>query len=182
MALEAHPIPAWIVVGAGTGGTSATIGRYVRYRALDTRVCVVDPEGSAFLPAWRGEFAESECTPSRIEGIGRARPEPSFLPPVVDRRLGIPDAASVAAVHFLRERTGIDAGPSTGTNLYGMLLLAAQMRAAGERGSLVSLVCDRGERYAATYGDPDWLATQGIDVRPYTDVLTTACDRGEWVG
>ena len=25
---EHHPIPDWIVVGAGTGGTSATIGRY----------------------------------------------------------------------------------------------------------------------------------------------------------
>ena len=31
MALERHPVPAWIVVGAGTGGTSATIGRYVRF-------------------------------------------------------------------------------------------------------------------------------------------------------
>ena len=31
MALERHPVPAWIVVGAGTGGTSATIGRYARF-------------------------------------------------------------------------------------------------------------------------------------------------------
>ena len=34
--LERHPVPRWIVVGAGTGGTSATIGRYVRYRRLAT--------------------------------------------------------------------------------------------------------------------------------------------------
>src|SRR5690606_24169098 len=32
LAQERHPIPRWIVVGAGTGGTSATFGRYVRYR------------------------------------------------------------------------------------------------------------------------------------------------------
>ena len=31
-----------------TGGTSATIGRYIRYARLDTRLCVVDPENSAF--------------------------------------------------------------------------------------------------------------------------------------
>ncbi len=31
MALERHPVPAWVVVGAGTGGTAATIGRYIRY-------------------------------------------------------------------------------------------------------------------------------------------------------
>ena len=54
MALERHPVPTWVVVGAGTGGTSATFGRYVRYRCHDTRVCVVDPEGSAFLPAFGG--------------------------------------------------------------------------------------------------------------------------------
>ena len=49
MALERHPVPTWVVVGAGTGGTSATFGRFVRYRRHDTRVCVVDPEGSAFF-------------------------------------------------------------------------------------------------------------------------------------
>lgn len=38
---EKHPIPDWIVVGAGTGGTSATIGRYIRYRRRATRLCVV---------------------------------------------------------------------------------------------------------------------------------------------
>ncbi len=49
---ERHPVPAWVVVGAGTGGTSATIGRFVRYQRYDTRVCVVDPENSAFFPGW----------------------------------------------------------------------------------------------------------------------------------
>ncbi|WP_459964845.1 pyridoxal-phosphate dependent enzyme, partial [Mycobacterium avium] len=49
---EKHPVPAWIVVGAGTGGTSATIGRYIRYRRHATRLCVVDPEHSAFFAAY----------------------------------------------------------------------------------------------------------------------------------
>src|SRR5699024_5912945 len=48
MAQERYPIPRWIVVSAGTGGTSATFGRYVRYRRHPTEVCVVDPENSAF--------------------------------------------------------------------------------------------------------------------------------------
>ena len=52
LSLERHPVPAWIVVGAGTGGTSATIGRYARYRRYPTKLCVVDPEGSAFWPAY----------------------------------------------------------------------------------------------------------------------------------
>ena len=46
MEAEEHPIPSWIVVGAGTGGTSATIGRYLRYRRLAGRLCVADPVDS----------------------------------------------------------------------------------------------------------------------------------------
>jgi cysteine synthase A len=52
---RAAPLPRWIVVGAGTGGTSATIGRYIRYRrdALATaRLAVVDPERSVFFDAF----------------------------------------------------------------------------------------------------------------------------------
>ena len=115
-------MPAWIVVGAGTGGTSATIGRYLRYRGHATRLAVVDPEGSAFLPAYAGEAPHGPG--SRIEGIGRPRVEPSFLPRIVDRMIGVPDAASVAAMQFLADRIGVRAGPSTGTNVYGALRLA----------------------------------------------------------
>ena len=35
MQSERHPVPSWIVAGAGTGGTSATIGRFIRYRGHD---------------------------------------------------------------------------------------------------------------------------------------------------
>lgn len=181
MSMEEHPVPTWIVVGAGTGGTSATIGRFVRYQALDTRVCVVDPEHSAFLPAWQGD-GEARLEPSRIEGIGRARLEPSFLPLVVDRMLGVPDCASIAAMRFLRERTGISAGPSTGTNIYGALRLAAEMQAAGERGSIVSLVCDRGDRYDETYNSDAWVAEKGHDLERYAGVLAAAWDEGVWLG
>src|SRR3954466_15460177 len=67
---ERHPVPEWVVVGAGTGGTSATIGRYVRYRRLPTRLAVVDPEGSAFFPGWRDREPATAGRGSRIEGIG----------------------------------------------------------------------------------------------------------------
>ncbi|EAP97934.1 putative lyase [Janibacter sp. HTCC2649] len=181
MAMEEHPVPSWIVVGAGTGGTSATIGRFVRYQALDTQVCVVDPERSAFLPAWQRD-GEARLEPSRIEGIGRARLEPSFLPLVVDRMLGVPDAASIAATRFLRERTGIHAGPSTGTNIYGALKLAAEMQSAGQRGSIVSLVCDRGDRYEDTYNNDAWVTEKGHDLEAYAAVLAAAWDDGTWIG
>jgi cysteine synthase A len=181
MARERHPVPRWVVVGAGTGGTSATIGRFVRYRALASEVCVVDPENSAFLPAFAGDsHGVAAACGSRIEGIGRPRVEPSFVPNVVDRMMLVPDAASIAAMRFLADRTGLRAGCSTGTNLYGVLRLGCEMKARGEAGSIVSLLCDGADRYAATYRSDDWVTDHGWDLSGPRAVLERAWDEGTW--
>ncbi len=182
LALERHPIPSWIVVGAGTGGTSATIGRFLRYRRHRTQLVVVDPENSSFYQGWRtGDASISTGIGSRIEGIGRPRVEPSFLPSVIDRMEQVPDAASIAAMRFLLEQTGRRAGGSTGTNLWAALGLAARMHAVGNRGSIVTLICDSGDRYAGTYYDDAWVAATGLDLAPYRATLDRFARTGEWV-
>ncbi|OBG62111.1 PLP-dependent cysteine synthase family protein [Mycobacterium sp. E3339] len=164
MGEEAHPVPEWIVVGAGTGGTSATIGRYIRYRRHPTRLCVVDPENSAFFPAYADDRDDVVMpTSSRIEGIGRPRVEPSFLPGVVDRMVAVPDAASIAAARHVSAVLGRRVGPSTGTNLWGAFGLLAEMVAEGRSGSVVTLLADSGDRYHDTYFDDDWVSAQGLD-------------------
>jgi len=182
LAQERHPVPAWVVVGAGTGGTSATIGRFVRYRRFETRVCVVDPENSAFFEGWAsGDPTHVTGRSSRIEGIGRPRVEPSFLPSVVDAMVAVPDAASIAAMRWCSQVTGRLVGGSTGTAMWGALRLVASMHEDQQPGSVVTLLCDGGERYAATYYDDDWLAAQGLDITPYTKTLETFYDTGAWV-
>jgi cysteine synthase A len=172
LAKERHPVPCWIVVGAGTGGTSATIGRYVRYLRLQTRLCVVDPENSAFYPGWASrDPGYVTGRGSRIEGIGRPRIEPSFMPDVVDRMIQVPDSASIAAIRLLRQHTGFNAGGSTGTGLWGAFTVIQEMLAAGQQGSVVTLLCDSGDRYARTYYDDGWLAEQGIDLRVHEAAL-----------
>jgi cysteine synthase len=88
MGRERHPVPRWVVVSAGTGGTSSTIGRYIRYHgelAGTTQLAVVDPEHSVFADYFdTGDATLTSGRPSRIEGIGRQRVEPSFLRTVVD--------------------------------------------------------------------------------------------------
>ncbi|MBO9626613.1 MAG: PLP-dependent cysteine synthase family protein [Microbacterium sp.] len=181
LAQERHPIPRWIVVGAGTGGTSATFGRYVKYRRHETQVAVVDPEGSAFYDGWAGTVDAPAGRPSRIEGIGRPRVEPSFVPTVIDEMIRVPDAGSIAAIRMLKERTLHWAGGSTGTNLYGAFQLIARMRAAGETGSVVTLICDSGVRYAGTYYSDEWVAAQGWDLAPHRARLERFLETGDWV-
>jgi cysteine synthase len=172
MAFERHPIPAWVVVGAGTGGTSATIGRFVRYQQFATKVCVVDPENSAFFDGYVDDDPHHTTgTGSRIEGIGRPRVELSFVPTVIDAMMQVPDAASIAAMQWCTRHLGRSVGGSTGTAVWGAVQIIKRMRADGESGSVVTLLCDSGERYADTYYDDAWLAKVGIDPAPYDAVL-----------
>ncbi|RZQ64282.1 PLP-dependent cysteine synthase family protein [Amycolatopsis suaedae] len=169
---ERHPVPAWIVVGAGTGGTSATFGRYVRYRRHTTKIAVADPENSAFYGAWQTRRLDHTTgKPSRIEGIGRPRVEPSFVPSVIDEMFQVPDAGSIAAIRLLREHTGHWAGGSTGTNLYAAFQIISRMVAEGQAGSVVTLLCDGGDRYAHTYYDDAWVAEQSLDLAPHTAAI-----------
>ncbi len=179
MSGEPRPVPDWLVMSAGTGGTSATIGRYIRYRNLDTRLCVVDVEGSAFYDAWQTGDMATTATGSRIEGIGRPRVEPSFVPAVIDRMIRIPDAASIAAAHVLSDRLFRRVGGSTGTNFMGVLCIASTLRREGREGALVTLICDSGDRYSATYFNDAWLADQKLDIGGWRRRIESFLDTGE---
>jgi len=166
MQAEEHAEPSWVVIGAGTGGTSATIGRYIRYRKLSTQLCVVDPENSIFMRYYKsGDKSLTTEQSSRIEGIGRPRVEPSFVRTVIDRMLQIPDADSIAAVHYIKKVLGFAFGPSTGTAFCGALTLATEMRAAHQAGSLVIIAGDAGNRYLDTCYNADWLKAEGYDLQ-----------------
>lgn len=183
MALEPFSEPRWIVVGAGTGGTSATIGRYIRYTCKGTQLCVVDPSNSVFSEYYeKRDPLITTAHSSRIEGIGRPRVEPSFLPGVIDRMLRVPDAASLATIHWLERVLGRRCGGSTGTNLYGAFQLVAEMAARGEAGAVVTLICDGGDRYADTYYNEQWLREQGSAIAPPTRQLERFWGTGEWEG
>jgi cysteine synthase A len=178
MALESDPEPAWIVCGAGTGGTSATIGRYLRYRRLDTRLCVAEPTGSGFVHGWRQSDPHACASqPTLIEGIGRPRVEPGFVFEVVDHVVEVPDERSIAAAWLLESLLGRRYGGSSGTNFGACLELASAMKARGERGSIVSLLCDRGERYDQTLFNADWLRERGVDPWPALAALSRVIGR-----
>ncbi len=181
MGRERAPIPAWIVVSAGTGGTSATIGRFIRYQCHASELCVADPENSVFYDAWKsGDRSLTSALGSNVEGIGRPRVEPSFVPSVIDRMIRVPDAASYATIHFLQELLDRRCGGSTGTNVYAAFQIIAELNAAGNTGSVVSMLCDGGERYLDTYYDQSWLDARGFDLEPYRKQLNHFYETGNF--
>jgi cysteine synthase A len=179
MQRERHPTPAWIVASAGTGGTLATIGRYVHYCRLATRVCGVDAERSVFFDHFTTrDRALTLDQGSRIEGIGRPRVEPSFVPGVLDAMVQVADRWSLGAMHALSAALGRAVGGSTGTNLVAALHCALALRARGECGSVVTLLCDGGERYRHTYFDAEWLRAHDLVCERERDAITALMARG----
>ncbi|MBB5019157.1 cysteine synthase A [Chitinivorax tropicus] len=179
MQREPHPVPAWIVTSPGTGGTTATIGRYVRYQRHATRILCVDPQHSVFFDYYesRNPDVTLDCG-SGIEGIGRPRVEASFIPDVIDEMLKVPDALSLAAMHYLAALLGRRVGGSTGTNLIGALHIAHRMKQRGEAGSIIGILCDGGERYAHSYYNDNWLAARGLNLSPLIDQIKACAEQG----
>ncbi len=175
MAQEEYPVPNWIVCGAGTGGTSSTLGRFVRYRQHATKICVADPVNSVFHRhfADRSVLSMTSGRASCIEGIGRARVEPSFVPSVIDRMIAVQDHESIGAMRALSNRLNRLVGGSTGTNLWACMQLAEEMATAGECGSIVTLLCDGGERYSCTYYNDEWLLNRSLDWRGAEERIST---------
>ena len=181
MQRETHPRPAWIVASAGTGGTLATIGRYVHYCRHDTRVCGVDAEHSVFFDHYvSGNPLLTLDRGSRIEGIGRPRVEASFLPGVLDAMVKVPDVWSLGAMHSLSVRLGRRVGASTGTNLVAALACAQSLKTRGAAGSVVTLLCDDGQRYRHSYFDDAWLRANGLECEAQSNAIDALLDGGEW--
>lgn len=182
MRSETFPEPEWIVVSAGTGGTSATIGRYIRYKHHATRLCVADPDHSVFFDYFNsGDRNLTLNKASNIEGIGRPRVEPSFVPGIIDRMIKVPDAAALATIHFLETLLNRRCGGSTGTNVYAAFQILSELRSQSISGSVVSMICDSGQRYLDTYYDSEWLHRRGFDLAPYRRRLESFYESG-WIG
>ncbi len=184
MKLERHPTPTWLVASAGTGGTLATLGRYVRYHADPaqpaTQVCGVDAERSVFYDYYQTRNpALSINQGSRIEGIGRPRVEASFLPDAIDTMVKVPDVWSLAAMHALSVVLGRAVGGSSGTNLVAALVMAHQMQARGESGSIVTILCDSGARYRNTYFNDAWLQDCGLTCSTQRDAVHSWMLKGQ---
>lgn len=176
---EPHPVPSWIVCGAGTGGTSATIGRFLRYKRCATQLCLADPPQSAFHRHWHDRSIETsgDC-PSLIEGIGRPGVEASFVPTVIDRAIAVDDARSVAATRIVSRKLGKRCGGSTGTNIWACAMLATEMAEQDRAGSIVTILCDDGERYRSTYFDDDWVRRKLPDHNRFEDALERFFETG----
>jgi cystathionine beta-synthase len=146
-----------VVVGIGSGGTLTGLGRFFRKVSPKTQMILADPDGSVLAPyVQTGRLPEVGSW--AIEGIGGDVIPVNADMSLIAKAYSIPDKESIEAARLLLSEEGILAGSSTGT------LLAAALRWCREQTSprrVVTLACDRGDKYLTKVYNDLWVAAQG---------------------
>ena len=147
------------VCSVGTGGTIAGVSQYLKEQNKDVQIVLSDCMGSALHSyVMTGEAVMSEG-PSITEGIGNSRVTDNFAEARVDWAVQIPDQAMVDLVHRILREEGWFLGSSSGINICGAIEVAKKL---GPGHTVVTMLCDTGNKYQSRLFDREWLATQDL--------------------
>ncbi|MDY3133760.1 MAG: cysteine synthase A [Campylobacter lanienae] len=128
-----------LVAGFGTGGTVSGVGEILKSKNPNIKVIAVEPAKSPLL-------SKGEAGPHMIQGIGA-----NFIPKnlnrdVVDEFLTVSNEDAIATAKALAQKEGLLVGISSGANIYA----ASQVAKANPGKTIVTILCDTGERYLST--------------------------------
>jgi cysteine synthase A len=124
------------VAGVGTGGTITGCGRVLREKlGAAVRLVAVEPAASPVLSG-------GEPGAHAIQGLGAG-----FVPKVLDRAvidevMTVTDAAAERMARRIAREEGLLVGPSSGANVHAAVEIARRVK-----GTVVTILCDSGERY-----------------------------------
>lgn len=150
------------VTSAGTGGTIAGVGGFLRAVAPSIKLFLADPAGSSLLRYVKeGALAPSPGS-TTVEGIGIGRLTANFKScPPLDGALAVSDQEAVDMAHYLALREGVFVGPSAALNVVAAVKAA---RLLGPGHVVATVLCDGGSRYASKHFNEKWLAENHLRV------------------
>jgi cysteine synthase len=148
------------ICAVGSGGTLAGVAEALRARSGDVKIGLADPEGAALYSYYAtGELKSSGN--SITEGIGQGRITANLEGLVVDYPYQIPDAEALPYVFDLLEHEGLCLGGSSAINIAGAVRMAQDL---GPGKTIVTVLCDYGNRYQSKLFNPAFLRGKGLPV------------------
>jgi len=146
------------ICAMGTGGTLAGISTYLKEQNADVKIGLADPMGAAMYSYFKtGELASEGS--SITEGIGQGRVTGNVAQAQVDLPFQIPDEEALPIVFDLLKDEGLCLGGSSGINVAGAIRLAQEL---GPGHTIVTVLCDGGQRYQSKLFNPAFLAEKGL--------------------
>jgi cysteine synthase A len=148
------------ICAVGSGGTLAGVAEGLRGYNSAIKIGIADPEGAALYEYYaHGELKASGS--SITEGIGQGRITANLEGFTPDFQYLIPDSEALDLVFDLVENEGLCLGGSSGINIAGAIRMAKDM---GPGHTIVTVLCDYGNRYQSKLFNPDFLATKGLPI------------------
>jgi cysteine synthase len=148
------------VSAVGTGGTLAGVGIALKERKKDVKIVLADPDGAALYNYY--DHGELKAEGSSItEGIGQGRITANLEDAPVDMWFNIPDAEALPLIFDLVVEEGMVLGGSTGINIAGAIRAAREL---GPGHTIVTVLCDYGNRYQSKLFNPGFLREKGLPV------------------
>jgi cysteine synthase A len=142
------------VAACGTGGTLAGTSRFLKERNPNVRIALCDPMGSALYAFVKTGELSSEGD-SNAEGIGIKRITRNFADSPIDDAVRVDDRAMVEMAFWLLREEGLYVGGSAALNVVGAARFA---RTLPPQSTVVTILCDGGERYRSRLWNDAWLA------------------------
>jgi cysteine synthase len=148
------------ICAVGSGGTLAGVSLGLKEKNPDVRIGIADPEGAALFSYYTDGVFASPGT-SITEGIGQGRITANLEGFAPDFAYRIPDAEALPIVFDLIEEEGICLGGSSGINIAGAIRMARDM---GPGHTIVTVLCDYGNRYQSKLFNPHFLRSKDLPV------------------
>ena len=153
------------ICAAGTGGTIAGVGLALKEKNPDIVIGLADPEGAALYHYY--EHGELKAEGSSIsEGIGQGRITANLEDAPIDVAYQIPDSEWLPIAFRLLSEEGLCLGGSAAVNVAGALRLAERL---GPGHTIVTVLCDSGQRYQSKMWNPEFLREKGLPVPEWLD-------------
>ena len=146
------------ICAVGSGGTLAGVAQALRAENPNVRIGLADPHGAA-LHAYYTDGALKAEGDSISEGIGQGRITANLEGLKIDHSYRISDEDMLLTTFDLMEFEGLVMGGSTGINVAGAIRMARQM---GPGHTIVTILCDQGQRYQSKIYNPAFLRDKGL--------------------
>lgn len=153
------------ICAVGSGGTLAGVAKALQEKSDSVRIGLADPGGAALYEYYKTGELKSEGT-SITEGIGQGRITKNIEDLKVDHAYRCHDAEALEILYDLILHEGLCLGGSSGINVAGAVRLAKEL---GPGHTIVTILCDYGNRYQSKLFNPEFLRSKDLPVPPWME-------------
>ncbi len=151
------------ICAVGSGGTLGGMSLFLKDKNPDIQIGLADPYGAALYSYYTTGELKSEGG-SISEGIGQGRVTANLEGIVVDQAYRVADEEWLPVLYDLIQHEGLCLGTSAALNIVGAMKMA---KAMGPGKTIVTMLCDYGNRYASKIFNPPFLREKGLPVPPW---------------